>query len=705
MATGDMSFIFGGDTGDTPETLKRKRAIAEALAAYTAPKNVGEGIGAIARGLAAGVMNNRANSAEKAGRESATSAFSSVVGALSRPPSSSPANLPTPEAAAEIEKTSPNVAAGPSSVPTSLLAAVDNTEGAGAYDTLYGHAQRKGPLAGTDVSKMSVGEALAFADPSGPYGQQVKSQIGRVATPMGRYQIVGTTLKNAVAKLGIDPSTPFDANTQDTIATYLAKQRVASADTVDGKIAALRNEWEGLRKVPRDQMVQIISDLEAGGSMASAAAPSASPQEVASLDPSIGMPEAAAQVAATQPGYRDAAVVAPNAQPQQPMQQAPEVAALPEPREVSTPPVPPNAVPVAPTGQRAPSSEVVQALTPPQTGPGMNDLMKLAQNPWLTDNQSGVVNALIKGQISQQQAERELQLQRSDPKYQLEIQKMRAEAEALRNPERKTVIINNRLVDARTGEQIANYASPDAPKAPNLETLFDDQGREYKAEWDAKTGTWKQVGGAKMPSGMSLRTNPDGSVELTQGAGGGKGFTEGQSKDNVYATRAKGSLEVADQYADYLADFGDQLMDADPTGVIRGNFQDKNYQVARTAADEFLQAILRKDTGAAITKPEQELYGKTYFPVPGDGPEVRAYKKEARVRAIAAIESGMSPAQLIAKEQAIAKAAGISGIGPPDAKGKGSAPGDAEKEVPQPEGVDADVWGIMTPEERKLWQK
>ena len=100
-------------------------------------------------------------------------------------------------------------------------------------------------------------------------------------------------------------------------------------------------------------------------------------------------------------------------------------------------------------------------------------------------------------------------------------------------------------------------------------------------------------------------------------------------------------------------------MDADPTGVIRGNLQDPDYQIGRTAADEFLQAILRKDTGAAITTQEQVLYGRTYFPVPGDGPKVRAYKREARERAIAAIESGMTPAQMIAQERALAKANGI----------------------------------------------
>src|SRR5690606_15697077 len=101
-----------------------------------------------------------------------------------------------------------------SSLPSSFLAALDKTEGGGSYDTLYGHAQKKGPFAGVAVSQMPISEVLAFASPSGKYAQSVKSQIGRVATPMGRHQIVGTTLRNAVNEMGLDPSTPFNSQTQ-----------------------------------------------------------------------------------------------------------------------------------------------------------------------------------------------------------------------------------------------------------------------------------------------------------------------------------------------------------------------------------------------------------------------------------------------------------------------------------------------------------
>ncbi|WP_127523668.1 hypothetical protein [Mesorhizobium sp. Z1-4] len=152
-----------------------------------------------------------------------------------------------------------------SALPQSFLDAVDRSEGGGDYDTLFGHAQRAGGrFAGTRVSQMTIGQAMAFANPGGEYAQSVKGQIGRVATPMGRHQIVGTTLRTTVGKMGLDPNAPFDKGAQDAIAAHLARARVASASTMDGKIAALRSEWEGFKNVSRADMAQIVNDIENG---------------------------------------------------------------------------------------------------------------------------------------------------------------------------------------------------------------------------------------------------------------------------------------------------------------------------------------------------------------------------------------------------------------------------------------------------------
>lgn len=155
------------------------------------------------------------------------------------------------------------------------------------------------------------------------------------------------------------------------------------------------------------------------------------------------------------------------------------------------------------------------------------------------------------------------------------------------------------------------------------------------------------------PSGMSIETTPDGGVRLVQGpgagaAGGGLNVTEGQNLG--FAIRARGALEDLEPVANALADPVMRAADIDPTGAVRGTVQSEEYQIARNAGDEFLQALLRKDTGAAITEQEQVLYGRTYLPQPGDTPAVLEQKARARARAVAALEAGLPPEAILRLE-------------------------------------------------------
>jgi hypothetical protein len=150
---------------------------------------------------------------------------------------------------------------------------------------------------------------------------------------------------------------------------------------------------------------------------------------------------------------------------------------------------------------------------------------------------------------------------------------------------------------------------------------------------------------------------PDGQPILSEGpAAENFKFTEGQSKDNVFVTRAKGALEVLEPVVDNLVSRQNRAAEVVPFGFGR-DFQDPDFQVAQQAGNEFLQAILRKDTGAAITEQEQVLYGETYLPQPGDGPEVLEAKRNARARAVDAIEAGMSPLQQVVVDRALIKGA------------------------------------------------
>jgi hypothetical protein len=109
-------------------------------------------------------------------------------------------------------------------------------ESGGDYDALFGYHNRPdGAFSNVKVSQMPVGDVIDFTDPSGTYGRWVKSQLGYTATPVGAYQVVGTTLRDAVKALGIDPEQKFDKATQDKIGQYILKTQGTGA-------------WEGYGK-------------------------------------------------------------------------------------------------------------------------------------------------------------------------------------------------------------------------------------------------------------------------------------------------------------------------------------------------------------------------------------------------------------------------------------------------------------------------
>ena len=116
-----------------------------------------------------------------------------------------------------------------------LKTSIFATESGGDYNALYNYANRAGnPFAGFNLTGMTVDEALEFASPSGPYAQYVKGQVGRVATPMGAYQVVGSTLAEAKKGLGLTGSEMMTEDLQDKIGQWIYKTQGPSA-------------WEGLK--------------------------------------------------------------------------------------------------------------------------------------------------------------------------------------------------------------------------------------------------------------------------------------------------------------------------------------------------------------------------------------------------------------------------------------------------------------------------
>lgn len=155
------------------------------------------------------------------------------------------------------------------------------------------------------------------------------------------------------------------------------------------------------------------------------------------------------------------------------------------------------------------------------------------------------------------------------------------------------------------------------------------------------------------PSSGATRTGPGGTTTPIPGMGrASKPLTEGQSKDIGFYSRMVGTSKTLDDPATVAA-----LTDV-RSAVARGllpqgvaNFLvTKENRKAMVAANEWLFALLRKDTGAAVTEKEFDLYTPTYIPQAGDDEATITRKKEARARAKDGLRKGLSGRQILESE-------------------------------------------------------
>lgn len=148
-----------------------------------------------------------------------------------------------------------------------------------------------------------------------------------------------------------------------------------------------------------------------------------------------------------------------------------------------------------------------------------------------------------------------------------------------------------------------------------------------------------------IPKGVDVPTFKKEISKINADAAGGK-MTEVQAKATSFANRmesaeanlAKGSLE---KEAGGVSGSAQQVAGGLP--VVGSALQSSNYQKFAQAKSQFITAMLRQESGAAINKEEFNRYDKEFFPQPGDKPEVIAQKAEQRKIAIEAMKKGAGP--------------------------------------------------------------
>lgn len=88
----------------------------------------------------------------------------------------------------------------------------------------------------------------------------------------------------------------------------------------------------------------------------------------------------------------------------------------------------------------------------------------------------------------------------------------------------------------------------------------------------------------------------------------------------------------------------------------------EGFQKLDQAQRNFVNAVLRKESGAAISPSEFDSASKQYFPQPGDGPDVIRQKAQNRATAIAAMKRTGLPALQQGQAQQQGQAEGLPGM-------------------------------------------
>jgi len=426
-----VSFLFGGNTGETPETLKRKREMIEMMMTGTrTPQNWGEGIGAVMKGIASGVMNKRANAAENAGRQGAAGTFSKIFSGITggvTPDRMPGGNIPMSEGGNQVAATTPGGNVG--------------------YRDAIASIESKG---------------------SGNYGAvgPTHDKLGRA---LGRYQImeanIGPWAKAALGKSVTPDEFMANPELQDKIFDHRFGQYVEKYGPEGAAQAWLGGEG-GVGKTGRkDSLGTSIGSY--GKRFMSALGPQGGQKEVASISPeaafeaitsanpdipfnadpsmrqNMAQPSLTDEVAAFQqtPEYHQQF---PGMEQQQPMALAQQgetgqghqaignQMATPMQGSQQLADASGGMMPALNGGQPASAEQIAQAQQLGQQqadqgqgagGASLEELYAAASNPWLSPEQQSIVGTLI-----------EQKLQQQDPMRQMQLEKGRIELDQLRNP-------------------------------------------------------------------------------------------------------------------------------------------------------------------------------------------------------------------------------------------------------------------------------
>lgn len=120
-------------------------------------------------------------------------------------------------------------------------------------------------------------------------------------------------------------------------------------------------------------------------------------------------------------------------------------------------------------------------------------------------------------------------------------------------------------------------------------------------------------------------------------------MSEAQNKDALYAARMMNAENVLSEPPVVEAAQSRTQRGLGSVPIFGGSLVSSDYQRYDQAQRDFVNATLRRESGAAIAQSEFENANKQYFPQPGDGPAVIRQKAINRAEAIKGFAAGAGP--------------------------------------------------------------
>ena len=168
----------------------------------------------------------------------------------------------------------------------------------------------------------------------------------------------------------------------------------------------------------------------------------------------------------------------------------------------------------------------------------------------------------------------------------------------------------------------------------------DEYGRYAAEERQAGRQPLSRIEYAQAKKGKTAVYGPDGNIIFEQGGTSGPPkLTVDAAKNSGFLIRTQESNKTLNELESQGTDLAQKGLGAVPMDL--GNYlRTQEYQKFDQARRDFVNAILRRESGAVISEEEFANANKQYFPVPGDGPEVIAQKRRNRETAIEGLRIG-----------------------------------------------------------------